>query len=316
MNADIYAEWLRRQGQTVIRTQSSYWHSSGMGAYQSFPYHWLIEPSRKELRELTFRRPILALRYSMSGESGLGSDSYHATYTGSDYDFETLSGWARKNVRRGLRLCSVHQISLERYIEEGWDLRIDTLARQERSVKESRDDWRRKYSAIEGLAGFEIWAAEVQDRLAATLVTFQMDGWGYMIYQQCHRDYLREHANNALSFVVTQNFVRKPGIKGIFYGMQSLDAPPSVDDFKFRMGYEARPVRQRIVFSPYLSLFVNGISHRLLEAGHRFFPDRRWLAKAEGMFRLSLMKPDQRQRRPMDSELQARSESVSVADQP
>ncbi len=134
----------------------------------------------------------------------------------------------------------------------------------------------------------------MQDQLAATLVTFQMDGWGYMIYQQCHRDYLREHANNALSFVVTQNFVRSPGIKGIFYGMQSLDAPPSVDEFKLRMGYEARPVRQRIVFSPYLSPFVNGFSHGLLKAAQAMAPEHRWLSKAEGMFRLALNKTSAR----------------------
>lgn len=291
MTTETYAEWLRRQGHRVVRTESSYWHSSGAGTLQAFPYHWLITPSIEELRELTLHHRALALRYSTPRDIQEGAEIYHVVYTAKDYDFNVLSTWARKNVRRGLRLCTVGQISLERYIEEGWALRRDTLSRQQRHLNESRQDWRRRYGAIQGLDGFEIWAAEVNGRLAATLVTFQMDGWAYMVYQQCHRDFLREHANNALSFVVTQNLVRRHGIQGIFYGMQSLDAPPSVDEFKFRMGYEARTVRQRIVFPPYLSPFVNRISHAMLKAAHRCLPEQRFLAKAEGMFRWSLNPP-------------------------
>lgn len=310
MTPEIYSEWLRRQGQRVVRTQSSFWHSEGMGVYQAFPYHWLITPMREELRELAYRYRALALRYASSRESGDGAEAYHAVYTGPDYDFENLSSWARKNVRRGLRVCKVTPISLDRYLEDGWALRVDTLERQNRRLQESKDDWRRRYGAVAGLDGFEIWAAQVNDRLAATLVTFQMDGWAYMVYQQCHRDFLREHANNALSFVVTQHLVRKPEIRGVFYGMQSLDAPASVDEFKFRMGYAAQPVRHRVVFNPYVSPFVNPISHSLLKVAHRFFPEHRLLAKAEGMFRLSRNSPAVRQQTHLPATVEEKPRNV------
>jgi hypothetical protein len=285
---EIYSEWLRRQGQRVVRTASSYWHSEGLRVYQAFPYHWLIEPSGHELRELTSQHHAVALRYSMSPDRQHDTDSYHVVYAGLEYDFDQLSSWARKNVRRGLRSCTVGPISLERYIEEGWELRVDTLARQQRRLKESREDWRRKNSAATDLEGFEVWAAEVNHRLAATLLTFQMDGWGYMIHQQCHHEYLREHVNNALSFVVTQNLIRRLNIRGIFYGMRSLDAAPSVDEFKFRMGYKARPVRQRVLFHPYLAPLVNRSTHRVSKALATLTPSNRLLAKAEGMLRLGM----------------------------
>ncbi len=289
MTPDIFAEWLRRQGQRVVRTDSSYWHSEGMGVFQAFPYHWLIEPREKELRELMFRHHAIALRYSMPPKNGKnGDDCYHAVCTVSDYNFEALSAWARKNVRRGLRSCTVSPISFERYLAEGWALRVDTLARQQRKVKESREDWQRRYAAAADLEGFEAWAAEVDGRLAATLVTFQMDGWAYMLYQQCHRDYLREHVNNALSFVVTQALIQKPGVQGVFYGMRSLDAPPSVDEFKFRMGYEAKPVCQQITFHPYLAPLVNKFSSRVSRCLTAFRPKSRVLAKADGMLRFCL----------------------------
>lgn len=312
MTPEIFSEWLRRQGQRVVRTASSYWHSEGWRVYQAFPYHWLIQPSAAEIGELTSRHRAVALRYSAPAEDGLsrdglskdgqsrdgpGTQGYHMVYTGRDYDFDTLGAWARKNVRRGLRSCEVGPISFARYIEDGWALRVDTLARQQRRLPESRDDWRRRCSAAADLAGFEVWAAEVKGQLAATLLIFQMDGWGYMIYQQCHRDYLRDHVNNALSFVVTQNLIRRPDIGGIFYGLRSLDAPPSVDEFKLRMGYEAKPVRQRVAFHPVLAPLVTPLTCRVARSLLAASPGSRWLAKAEGMLRLGLVEkyPDARE---------------------
>ena len=244
------------------------------------------------------RHGATALRYSTPADRLPETGGYHVVFAGPDYDLETLGSWARKNVRRGLRSCTVGQIPFSRYIEEGWALRVDTLARQQRRVPETKDDWHRKNSAAIGLEGFEVWAAEVDHRLAATLLTFQMDGWGYMLYQQCHRDYLREHANNALSFEVTQTLIRRPNIRGIFYGMRSLDAPASVDEFKLRMGYEAKPVRQRVVFHPRLAPLVNRFTHRVAKSLVAVNPASRFLAKAEGMLRLGLASFGFRNRRP------------------
>jgi len=295
MTPEVYSEWLRRQGHKVVRTESSYWHSEGFGVYQAFPYHWLIAPPKRELSDLFSRHWAVALRYSAPPDAG-DTDSYHAVYTGTDYDFEMLGSWARKNVRRGLRNCSVSRISFDRYVDEGWDLRVDTLSRQGRHMNESRQDFRRRYTAATDLEGFEVWAAEVQGRLAATLVTFRMDGWGYMLYQQCHRDFLREHVNNALGFVVTQDLIRNHHVRGVFYGMKSLDAPASVDEFKFRMGYEAKPVRQRVNFHPYLSPLVGSFGYRISRSLAIARPTSRLLAKAEGMMRVSLAEVNPRRK--------------------
>ncbi len=64
MNADIFAEWLRRQGYKVHRTKSSYWYNAGPMVLQAFPYHWLINPDREELNALMLKNPVVALRYS------------------------------------------------------------------------------------------------------------------------------------------------------------------------------------------------------------------------------------------------------------
>jgi hypothetical protein len=298
MNAEIYAEWLRRQGQRVVPTASSYWHSEGMGIFQAFPYHWLIEPAEHELGELASDHGAVVLRYSMpakimpaqimSAKMATEAGSYHTVCTALDYGFESLGAKTRHHTRRSLRECAVGPITFERYEEEGWQLRVDTLARQQRRLRESRNNWRTRCLAAADLEGFEVWAAEVNSRLAATLLIFRMDDWYYLLYQQCHRAYLGKHANNALTFHVTTTLLQRTGVRGIYYGMRSLDAPASVDEFKFHMGYQRRPVRERIVFHPAIVPLLNRFSHQLLKTARRISPRQRWLAKAEALVRLSL----------------------------
>jgi hypothetical protein len=288
MNPEIFAEWLRRQGHHVIRTASSYWFDQGPRVYQAFPYHWVIQPPETELLQFLKRTPAMGLRYSTSLDFPIGHISYHAIYEGDSYDFDSLGKWARKNVRRGLKNCSVEPISFERLFEEGWLLQRDTLDRQGREVNLTKDMWHRISFSAKDLPGFEAWGALCNGRLAASVITFLMDDCIYMLYQQCHREYLTGHVNNALSFVVTRTVISRPEVRSILYGLHSLDAPANVDEFKFRMGYKASPVRQRVVFHPWLKPFFNRASYAVIKLLRNFRPGNATLAKTEGMFRFYL----------------------------
>lgn len=288
MNAEIFAEWLRRQGHKVVKTPSSHWVEFGPHVFQAFPYHWVIEPSKDELNKLLHEHKALGLRYSTPISASQGAASYHAVYGAETYGYESLGKWARKNIRRGLDHCSVEPISFDRLADEGFELQTDTLARQGRKLGIEEDVWQTRCLSAKDLPGFEAWGALVGSRLAASVITFQMGDWVYMLYQQCHRDFLAQHVNNALSFSVTRAMVDRPDIKAILYGLHSLDAPPSVDEFKFRMGYTAKPVRQRVVFHPWASPFINPASHALVRAGLRLKPGHPTLSKAEGMLRFYL----------------------------
>jgi hypothetical protein len=152
----------------------------------------------------------------------------------------------------------------------------------------SQSDWERRCLAAADLPGFEAWGALVDGQLAASLLTFQMEDWCEMLYQQCHREHLNDRVNNALTYVVTQTMLQRPGIQAVFYALHSLDAPASVDEFKFRMGFRARPVRQRVVFHPWLEPLasgqLHGVANRLLQRD----PSSAFYAKAEGMMRFYL----------------------------
>ena len=288
MNAEIFAEWLRRQGYDVEKTPSSHWYEASPRVYQAFPYHWLIQPPEDELLSLLRQKGAIALRYSSPVESTVGCISYHAIYDKPDYTLDSLDRRSRQNTRKGLKNCRVETISFERLAEEGWWLENDTASRQGRQLKINENIWRRRYMAAADLPGFEAWGALVDGRLVASLLTFQMEGCCEMISQQCHRDYLNARVNNALSFVVTRTMINRSGIKCVFYSLQSLDAPASVDQFKFRMGYTAKPVRQRVVFRRSLAPVINRASYAIVKRLSERRPDNPLLSKARGMLRFYL----------------------------
>lgn len=291
MTPEIFAEWMRRQGRCVVRTESTYWHSQGPGAYQAFPYHWVIQPSGDELLQFMRENRVLALRYSAPADGELGYPSYHAVRDDPNYDFNSLSQWTRKNVRRGFRNCSVEPVSFERLVRDGWELQSDTLARQGRGGRvPSGDEWRSKCLAAAELPGFEAWAALAAGKLAASVISFRMEDCCYLLDQQCHRAYLTAHVNNALSFSVTSTLLKRPAVRTILYALHSLDAPASIDEFKFRMGYRAKPVRQRVMFHPWLSPLMNVASHSLLKFALALRPGNPRLSKAEGMLRFYLQR--------------------------
>jgi hypothetical protein len=288
MNVEIFSEWLRRQGFQVYKTPSSYWYNAGPRVLQAFPYHWLIQPSEKEIRELTLGKGNIAVRYSMPCDVQDGMVSYHVVLS-NPYDIDMLRSQARNGIRRGLDNFSVEQISCERMADEGWALQQDTLERQGRADCMSRSEWERICLSAKDLEGFEMWAAISKDgELASTIITTRIDDTCYVPYAQCHRKFMSMHANNALFYKASCEMLARNGVKSIFFSLHSLDAPESVNEFKFRMGLVAKPVRQKIDFHPFLRPLANDFIYKRLKRWTVRDPCNSFAAKAEGMLRFYL----------------------------
>ncbi len=288
MNADIFAEWLRRQGYRVLRTASSYWYEASPRVYQAFPYHWLIEPSERELRGLLVKHNAIALRYSTPLTSPRGKVSYHVVCRDPAYDLAGLSRQTRQNVRRGLEYATIVPIPLSRLATEGWALRQDSLARQGRAGAETEEWWVRLCKSAEDLPGFEAWGAIHDGELVASFLAFVCDDCYTLPHEQSASAHLEHRTNNAIFFAVTQAAIRRPGISEVFFCLHSLDAPESVDQFKFRMGLTPKPVRQRVVLHPLLAPFFNRLTHKAVRHLLARNPQNPTLAKAEGMIRFFL----------------------------
>jgi hypothetical protein len=284
MNAETFAEWMRRQGHHVFRTASSYWYDAGPRVLQAFPYHWLVTPDEKEIRDLMVGHGIAALRYSTPLDSPDGMVSYHVVLH-KPYELEMLRSQARNGVKRGLEHFKVERISFERLATEGWILQQDTLARQDRLRSMTREEWERLCRSADGLPGFEAWAAISNGELAGAVIICLIDDVFTVPYALSHSRFLADHVNNAVFFSVSREMLGREGVGSIFFTVQSLDAPANVDEFKFRMGLEPKAVRQRVDFHPLLNPFATPAIHTLTRKLLQRDPSNPTLAKAEGMLR-------------------------------
>lgn len=284
MNPEIFSEFLARQGHRIIKTASSYWYDAGPRVLQAFPYHWLITPSEKEMRDLMLGHGVAALRYSTPLDFPDGMVSYHIVLH-KPYELEMLKSQTRNGVKRGLDHFKVEQISFERLATEGWVLQQDTLARQDRLRSMTQKEWERLCRSADGLPGFEAWAAISNGELAGAVIICRMDDVFNVPYAMSHSRFLANHVNNVIFFSVSREMLGREGVNGIFFTVQSLDAPANVDEFKFRMGFEPKAVRQRVDFHPLLNPFatpaVNAWTQKMLQRD----PSNPRLAKAEGMLR-------------------------------
>jgi len=274
---------MQRQNHTVLRTASSYWVDAGPGVYQAFPYHWLISPSEEEVVQLFSDQHAIGIRYSAPLNVKSGALSYHVVYQEARYSLDSLSKKARHDVERGTSISTVEPISFYRLANEGWELRQETLIRQGRQHVENKEWWTNLCMSAEGLDGFEAWGAIVNKKLVAALFAFSCDDCFSILYHQSLTSYLPYGINNFLAYSVTREVLKRSGHPKLFYGIQSLDAPSSVDQFKFRMGYIAKPIRQVIEFHPLLRSFATPLSGTILTTVHKIFPSNRLFAKAAGM---------------------------------
>jgi len=284
MNAETFAEWLRRQGHQVYRTSSTYWYDAGPRVLQAFPYHWLIKPCDNEVHNLLMKHGIIALRYSAPPDYHEGKMSYHIVQNNC-YNLQMLKPQARNGIKCGLRNFSIEEITFDRLAREGWILQEDTLARQNRSRSMTHKEWELICFAAKDLPGFHAFAAISKGELAGAVIVCRIDDIFSVPYAMSHCRFLREHVNNALFYSVCCELLALDNIKGIFFTVQSLDAPVNVDEFKLRMGFEARAVRQCVEVHPVLKPLVVPALHRLTSTLLQHYPSNPRLAKAEGILR-------------------------------
>lgn len=282
----IYSEFLQRLGHRVVEAESGYWYNVQPGFYFRFPYHRVAEPSARELRSILGGRFCIGARY-FTPMSSVGKSSYLMVCSDKGYGIESLDKHsARRETRRGLDALEVRRISLGELAERGHPVYAETLVRQGRDPRAwSAAEWGRYCRAAEGLEGFDAWAAFLGEEISAFLMGFLMEDHFALLQQCCASSTLPLHPNNALVFTATRELLSRPEVRAVSYGPQSLDAPASLDLFKRRMGYEARPMKQRIVFHPVVRPFVGGASHGVVQKASALRPQSDTLRKLDGIIR-------------------------------
>jgi hypothetical protein len=284
---DGFAEFLSRQGHHIVKTESCFWYDARPGFYFYFPYHKLITPCAEELRGILWGRRCFGARYFTSMDH-VGKESFSIVCSDKNYDITSVDAhYARRQTRRGLENFSIRQIDFKELAKIGISLNNDTLTRQGRDPNTHEEKrWQIYCSAADGLEGFEAWGAFSGDDLASFIVTFQMEDHFTILHHSSATKYLPSYPNNALVFYVTKLKLALPEVDTVSYGPQSLDAPESLEIFKFRMGFQKRPMKQTIVFNPLVKPFINSFSYKAIQGLSTFRPKSDVFRKLEGIVRL------------------------------
>ena len=291
--ADTYAGFLRAMGHRVVETATGHWYDASRFFYLSAPPHRLAHPADDEIRQVVRRPPCLGVRYATSLQAP-GKLSYQIVCDNPAYGLEGLSANVRSKVRRGLKRCTVGLVAFDVVATAGRQAHRDTMARQGREGALSERTWDRFWAAAAVTPGMEVWGAWTRagtgaETLAAFLVTVTFEESVEFLLARSCSDALGAYPNNALIFQVTEEMLVRRGVREITFGLESLEPVGPLDQFKFGMGFRARPLRQRIVFHPLLRAFLR---HAPVRGVVRRWSDRRgtegvFWRKAAGLLRFA-----------------------------
>jgi hypothetical protein len=286
MGPETFAEFLTRQGHHVVKTETCFWYDAQPGFYFYFPYHRPINPGVEELKKIIWGERCIGIRFFTPMEC-IGKSSYNIVCSDKNYDFTSItSATARHEIRKGLKNFEIRQMDFKELATLGISLNYDTLVRQGRAPRRDEvKNWRLYCSSTEGLDGFEAWGAFLNGKLASFEIGFLMEDCFYLLRQSSATEYLPLYPNNALVFALTRIKLALPEVNTVSQGPQSLDAPESLDTFKFRMGYQKQPMKQKIIFNPMIRPFIGGVLHKFVQLAVDARPQSDTLRKLEGIIR-------------------------------
>ncbi len=272
MNAAEFAHFWELRGHRVIETKSACWYNHQPLFYLSIPYHRAVSPTAAEQARVLIGGPAIGIRFPATS-AAMGRPGGLFTCSDRNYDFGTLGKKARNQARRGLESCTVKQIDFADLASRGFELHLNTLARQHRhssSVTEKR--WYRLCEVAGHTRDCEAWGALVKGQLAALMITAQVEGYFTILEQSSATAYLGHYPNNALVFSVTQEKLKNPKIDYVSYGLKSLENTAGLDHFKHEMGFQFMEWQDTVVFNPILKPFVGSGTRRIIDAIAQRFP--------------------------------------------
>ena len=258
MSAEAYASLLAGAGHRVIRTDSAWWYEAHPHWFQCLPMHTELQPTSAELAEV-LNQEAWVLRYSCPVE--LGTASYLIGCADHTYDLSTLSSTARRATRRGLEHCSVRRLLFDELEAAGaLELSRSTLERQDRKVTADHDRyWRGYFAAAHQAPIAECWGAFDGDQLAAFLLAVTVGDCLYLHLLKSSSEHLASYPNNAVVYTFVHDALGRPGIDEVSWGLESLlPEMEGLERFKRSMGFEQRPIGQRIELTRWLDVGVRG----------------------------------------------------------
>lgn len=258
MSSEAYASLLEASGHRVVRTTSTWWYEAHPRWYLSVPIHSPLTPGPDEFREV-FSRGAWVIRYPCPVSAG--ARTYLTACDSSDYGLLSLSATARRATRRGLERCTVRRISFSDLEPNGaLELSRETLQRQHRKVPDDHDRyWRQHFEAAGRNSSAECWGAFARGRLVSFLTAVTVGSSVYLLLLKSSREHLSDYPNNAVVYSLTRDALGRGGVKEVTWGLEPLlPSLGGLERFKQGMGFQHRPIGQRIEVKPPMDVALRG----------------------------------------------------------
>lgn len=246
MEPQVYAEFLEKLGHTVREVQGVYWYNVFSHAWTCFPFETLLSPADLDLSRILDGGRGGIVRYCCREEDGV--TSFRQVVSGCSYGLASLDPKARNKTRQGLEKCVCGPADAKEIAREGIELHAETLIRQGRRLQSGAEKyWQRYFEAVSACPAATIWACRYAGRLASFLISFRIGAVENVCIVRSRDELLAHRPNNAMLFTFLQQTLRRSEIAEVCIGLQSLQSQTSsLDSFKRGMGFEERPIGQRI----------------------------------------------------------------------
>jgi hypothetical protein len=292
ITAQGYVEALRRQGKKAfLEKDCVFWQESERLALERHPLFCPDVPSPRDIRSLLWRSRFLVATYVMPVDDAHPGNSWLYLCENRDYSLENLSSPARRDARRALRAFRYEFIDSAAVLTHGTRAFCDTRARV--GLSDGTPQLFQKYAeSLIANPAYQFVGAWCGDELAAYLWMLRVDDWA-AVGAYAANDHLRSCPNNGLLHFALDHCLAQGRCRVVSYGLSSIqevNRTATLDYFKKKVGFEARPVHREFQFHPLLGPLVNPLTYWIVRGGSRAFPHNRTLRKAAGMLAASLGK--------------------------
>ena len=281
--ASHFADFLQQIGHQVVPVKNLYVYNKQKIAWLAFPYHLTMHHGPEVDAVMRSHKRMILLRYCEPAD-GAGIDGHRLVCRDKGYDLIKLSANTRSHTRRGLRNCTIEQANPSDFRLSGFELFHSTRARQQRPLDSTaRKTWERYCDSADQIPGFSAWGAWNDNKLAALMIGFQMDGCFNILRQASSTEHLKAYPNNALVYTATQQLMTRLEVTEISYGLSPLSQPVhTLDQFKAQMGYIPVPARQNVLLTPRFRAMAPA-ARQVISTLRHVTPMNEQLAQAEAM---------------------------------
>jgi hypothetical protein len=197
-----------------------------------------------------------------------------------DYDLENIKNTdGRKNIRKGLRECSIERIDIEDFSNKAYQVHCEAISSYGvvKSSIPTIDQFRDVFRRMSKYSGFEIWGAYVKNRLVAFATCLVVDNAVTLTNTRSDPEYHKHRPNNALIYEITRHYLKNRNVSYVSNGPRNLLHQTSINSFLIKMGYRKIYGRLNLVLSKkanFLILTGIGVWGKYLTFLKRYLPNQ------------------------------------------